>query len=265
MRPCFTSTSVMKIRERRSRRHFHSSPYWIARCLSLGVIVALLLTLARNVEASSEDGDRVAAWGVLGFAVGITTFATCCEDPTTTTLVGAVVPMSTAAAFALAANKWDLGITAPLTLHGAAASGLTVFLLTGLIEGAAGDDGFEIGPLAWSLGAGGAMLGAYLGATQVGTGEVGTWMGSSYAGLTIGAVGGVGAMVVNIISANDWSTKTNLQVVGWSAAGGLAIGTAISYFGALSGSDDNTNSSGLSASRSTGSIALSPFGLSGTF
>lgn len=125
----------------------------------------------------------------------------------------------------LGAHFLDLDPRPALALHGGAWLGLDLFLVGALIDGRDEAFGLRAGPVAWSLGALGALAGGVLGATQIDDGDEAAWflaapgVGFLAGGLVLGGI-------LVLASGLDGDQAPGRFALGAATGLGLGLGVA---------------------------------------
>ncbi len=137
----------------------------------------------------------------------------------------------------LGSHYADLPAEPALAVHGAGWFGIAGFLGGALIDGRAESWGLRAGPMAWTLGALGAIGGGVLGATAVdGSSQRGYWLAAAPAGFVGGGLV-LGGLLV-ILGGVDGDTASGQFATG--ALVGTALGLGVSTYFALHGSTSTT-------------------------
>ncbi|MFH0901708.1 MAG: hypothetical protein V2A73_13855 [Pseudomonadota bacterium] len=222
--------------------------------VAFAFLLSLALAQARSVAA--QRSEAVGAWSIasLELSAGLAvSYATIAKKGGEAPIIVAPVAISALIGYLSYRQQWDPVI--PLAAHGALWSGLDLFLLTGLIQGAIEDRSFAAGPLAYGLAGLGALAGAWVGASKVdSTDKMKWWLGAlTLPTLSAVVLAGVGSVAFGA----RWSGSKRERFIGWSTAAVLSGGLLVGYGAALRDGDSReTPGSSYSLSFGTRPITL---------
>jgi|GEM_PF-3372434 len=210
------------------------------RRLALLVGVAMLALSARAPDVRGAEPPNAWATGVTWGTVGLEIFGAAAavldltvagvhDDDTVEVLVLTLPALLGAGLGALAGwQGWPTSI--PRAAHGALWTGFDLFLAGTLTHGALepGGDGLRLGPMAWTMGALGAGLGGYWGASKISDGDdFVLWMSAPYVS---GLVSLVSAGALALAGwAGGWKDRTTMQAIGWTGVGWFTAGLGVAY------------------------------------
>jgi hypothetical protein len=195
------------------------------------VTAAVFGVTASPAHAEVTKVDKTVAWGAataelatVGF-VALRFGAEVIPDGAPA-YVGNFAPVVLGAGAALAAHRWDLDGRPAYAVHGAIWGGTGMFLLGAAIEGRKERSGLDAGGLTYALAAGGVLAGGALGMVG-GQADVKTSLLAPTVGLGVGALGGIGAVLVSGDVGGDRTARRIIIGLGTGVTAGVVGGALV--------------------------------------
>lgn len=200
--------------------------------MRLALTILLVVLAARPVRA--DQGDAGLVYGVVSSELSMVTFGgLVATEVVPNDGLGFGLAMTTALlvpvglGFAAHVGEWR---TEPLhAIHGAAWSGAGLFLLGALIDGRRDEPwGLRRGPVAWAMGAAGAIAGGLVGSQVRGRrGGTGVWLAAAPLGFVAGGLILGGALV--LAGGIDGDAASGQLALGATLGVMVGVGGATSY------------------------------------
>jgi hypothetical protein len=196
-------------------------------------LAALALIAALAGPAAAEDKrSGWMVWGATGLEVGCVgvfaiAFGTNAYASSWVATPLALAPFALGAGTAYLAHRADLGPTGPIVAHGAAWTGLDLFMLGTLIDGRNDRYRMKIGPTSIALGIAGTLGGGYLASrSRTGTADS-VWLGAAPGGFIAGGLA-LGGLLV-LAGGLDGDKASSQFATGAVAGLSIGLGAAIYY------------------------------------
>lgn len=204
------------------------------------LVTALAIAVPRGVCAADDPPSTALVHGGLALELSLVgvfalNFGTdlAADHPSAFALNFAPLVLAPLAAYG--AHRGALDPRPALALHGGAWLGLELFMLGALVDGRDEGWGLRAGPVAWTLGALGAVAGGIAGATAVDDADAAlAWMAAPVGGFVAGGIVLGGVLV--LAGGADGDDAPGQLVTG--ALVGTAIGLGVAGYFALRPSDD---------------------------
>lgn len=199
------------------------------------LLACIACLAAAPAPAAADEPSTAAVHGTLAleatmFGVAALNFGTGLIPNHGPGLMLNMAPLVLGPLAAYGAYKADLDPTPALAIHGAGWLGLDLFMLGALLDGRDESWGLRAGPMAWTLGALGAIAGGVLGATAVDdSDEAIAWMAAPPAGFVAGGLvlGGILVLAGGVDGHDAPGQLTTGALIGTTI--GLGVAGVLAY------------------------------------